>query len=118
MKPIADGIDLLLCRVRQLGWTVEIEHGQPKLVRESEGRDSLPAGLIREVRLHRVLIIRHLVYSRLLVRAMGRPIYGYDSDDGRISRPFPKKGIPPEWDRMCVSGDANWQMMPKLIKSE
>lgn len=113
MKTIADGIDLILCRVRQLGWTVEIEHGQPKLVRESEGSAPLPADIIREVRLNRVLIIRHLVYSRLLVRTMGRSIYGYNSDDGRISRPLPKKGIPSEWDRICVSGDANWQMMPR-----
>lgn len=108
--------DVLLARVRELGWKVELTATGPVLVRSQEGIPKLPVKLVEHLKLNRQVLIRHLSLVALLARANGKAVWVYDSQDGRAQKVKGRRGVKPEHDRICVEGDESWTAIPKLAE--
>lgn len=56
---------------------------------------------------------RDRVLAEVFARAKlaGKRVYGYCSDKAGCAE-MPKKGVPENWNRVCVEGDAAWTAIP------
>jgi hypothetical protein len=59
---------------------------------------------------------RAALIAELLARAgrEKRRVFGYCSDRAGCDELNPKKGVPPEWDRLTVEGDKRWTYLPRV----
>lgn len=44
---------------------------------------------------------------------LGKKVWGYDSLTGRGGVAVARSQVKPEWDRLCLEGDAEWTVVPR-----
>lgn len=100
----------ILAKGHALGWRVRLVNRRPTLVRATPHARPVPPGLLRELKVNRIVIVRHILIAQVLARSAGKKVFGYYSDERRPV--LLRKELLAHWNRICVEGDQEWTILP------
>lgn len=118
---------VLLSEIAKAGYTIRLEFTNPvrglvpipnpQLVKKHPELDSLPPKLLAHIKLHRNLILRHLILVAVEQKAQGKPLWGFNSNRLSCDKKPKKKGFPDDVDRVTFEGCEFWYALPVVYSA-